>query len=245
MLCSGWLKPSRTCISARFPICRIRRCSARPLPSASPSGLRCDVIRKLLPPRIRAATSFAARSGVVVMPSVCPSSAATRHLLPASRGEGLRLGLARSMYPAHLVNQSLSVPRPTQCRASRRERAKRVEGLRAVRHSRLPLILLDVREQLLDAPCPRRRFVVAEFELGCDAQVDALAEEVTDAAALCAQLLHDLLRLVFLETADIHPRQAQVGADLDLGHGNHCQAVVFEVAPEDLDERVAEVFADA
>src|SRR5881394_979272 len=41
----------------------MRRCRARPLPRASPSGLRCEVIRKLRPARMRSATSRAARSG--------------------------------------------------------------------------------------------------------------------------------------------------------------------------------------
>src|SRR3981081_3168896 len=42
-------------------------CSARPLPSASPSGLRWEVMRKFLPERIRSATSCASVSIVVVV----------------------------------------------------------------------------------------------------------------------------------------------------------------------------------
>src|SRR5262249_6196712 len=62
---SAALNPSRTCTRASLPIWRIRRCSARPLPSASPSGLRCEVMRKLRPSRMRSATCCAARSGLV------------------------------------------------------------------------------------------------------------------------------------------------------------------------------------
>src|SRR5437773_541501 len=67
MLYSARLNPSRTCIAAVLPSRRIRRCSPRPLPRASPSGLRCEVIRKLRPLRTRSATSFAAFSGFVIL----------------------------------------------------------------------------------------------------------------------------------------------------------------------------------
>src|SRR2546423_5957786 len=66
MLCSAELNPSRTCTCASLPSWRMRRCRARPLPRASPSGLRCEVMRKLRPARMRSATSFAARSGFIV-----------------------------------------------------------------------------------------------------------------------------------------------------------------------------------
>src|SRR5262249_16673603 len=62
---SAALNPSRTCTRASLPIWRIRRCSASPLPSASPSGLRCEVMRKVRPARMRSATCCAARSGLV------------------------------------------------------------------------------------------------------------------------------------------------------------------------------------
>src|SRR4051794_41071185 len=65
MLRSGLPKPSRTCTFASLPSWRMRRCRARPLPSASPSGLRCEVMRKLRPPRIRSATARAPSSGFV------------------------------------------------------------------------------------------------------------------------------------------------------------------------------------
>src|SRR5436305_5190922 len=67
---SAALNPSRTCTRASLPICRMRRCRARPLPSASPSGLRCEVMRKLRPARMRSATSRAAASGFVVVVGV-------------------------------------------------------------------------------------------------------------------------------------------------------------------------------
>src|ERR1041385_5154827 len=70
MLCSALPKPSRTCTLALLPIARISPCSARPLPSASPSGLRCEVMRKLRPARMRSATSRAAASGFVVVVGV-------------------------------------------------------------------------------------------------------------------------------------------------------------------------------
>src|SRR5437867_9540929 len=57
-------------MAAVLPSRRMRRCNPSPLPRASPSGLRCDVIRKLRPARTRSATSWAAVSGVIVMPSV-------------------------------------------------------------------------------------------------------------------------------------------------------------------------------
>src|ERR1051325_3283931 len=63
MLRSAAPKPSRTCTRACLPICRMRRCRASPLPSASPSGLRCEVMRKLRPARMRSATCWAPRSG--------------------------------------------------------------------------------------------------------------------------------------------------------------------------------------
>src|SRR5438132_6854216 len=66
MLCSGLLKPSRTNTLASLPSLRMIFCSAIPLPSASPSGLRCDVMRKRRPARMRSATSRAALSGFVV-----------------------------------------------------------------------------------------------------------------------------------------------------------------------------------
>src|SRR5256885_377903 len=67
MLYSARLNPSRTCIAAFLPRRRMRRCSPRPLPRASPSGLRCEVIRKLRPLRTRSATSLAAFSGFVIL----------------------------------------------------------------------------------------------------------------------------------------------------------------------------------
>src|SRR5256885_13768586 len=66
MLCSEGVNPSRTCMRALLPICRISRCSARPLRRASPSGLRCDVMRKLRPARMRSATSLDAMSGLLI-----------------------------------------------------------------------------------------------------------------------------------------------------------------------------------
>src|SRR5260221_5518645 len=66
MFSSGLPKPSRTCTWASLPSWRMRRCRARPLPSASPSGLRCEVIRKLRPLRLRSATARAPSSGWVV-----------------------------------------------------------------------------------------------------------------------------------------------------------------------------------
>src|SRR5450432_3216455 len=63
MFMSGFAKPSRTTIFDCLPSLRISRCSAIPLPRASPSGLRCDVMRKLWPARMRSATSRAATSG--------------------------------------------------------------------------------------------------------------------------------------------------------------------------------------
>src|SRR5205823_576044 len=65
MLRSAAPKPSRTCTRACLPSWRMRRCSARPLPSASPSGLRCEVMRKLRPARMRSATCCAPRSGFI------------------------------------------------------------------------------------------------------------------------------------------------------------------------------------
>src|SRR5438552_7298872 len=67
MLCSGLLNPSRTKMLASLPSLRMIFCSAMPLPRASPSGLRWEVIRKRRPARMRSATSAAAKSGFVVV----------------------------------------------------------------------------------------------------------------------------------------------------------------------------------
>src|ERR1700737_1764157 len=66
MLKSARLNPSRTCMAAVLPRRRISRCNPSPLPRASPSGLRWEVIRKLRPLRMRSATSRAALSGLVI-----------------------------------------------------------------------------------------------------------------------------------------------------------------------------------
>src|SRR2546425_1144569 len=66
MLWSGFENPSRTVTRALLPSLRINPCRAMPLPRASPSGLRCEVMRKLRPSRMRAPTSAAAVSGLVV-----------------------------------------------------------------------------------------------------------------------------------------------------------------------------------
>src|SRR5260370_875794 len=67
MLYSARLNPSRTCIATVLPRRRMSRCSPRRWPRASPSGLRCEVIRKLRPLRTRSATSLAAFSGFVIL----------------------------------------------------------------------------------------------------------------------------------------------------------------------------------
>src|SRR5581483_2031567 len=127
MLASAGWKPSRTCIDADLPRWRMRRCSPSPLPSASPSGLRCEVIRKLRPERMRSATARAASGRFVAM------------------------------------------------------------------------ILLDLLQQRFDAAGARRCFVVAKVELGSDAEVDPLPQEVTDASALGVQVAGDLQRLLLIE----------------------------------------------
>src|ERR1700682_1566309 len=67
MFISGLAKPSRTWTLASLPSWRMRRCSARPLPRASPSGLRCEVMRKLRPERMRSATARMPSSGLFVV----------------------------------------------------------------------------------------------------------------------------------------------------------------------------------
>src|SRR5207245_5456685 len=107
------------------------------------------------------------------------------------------------------------------------------------------VFLLDLLQKRFDASGAGRRLVVTEIELGRKSQTNALTEEVANPAALRVQINGDLLRLLFVQSADEDARQMQIRAHLHLGHRHHRQAAVFQIAPEDFADAAADGATDA
>src|SRR5438105_6896133 len=217
---------------------------------------------------MRSATSCAAVSGVVVMPSVArhrcgrvarssrpPATPFPRYARDDSGSRFVILLLdllqKRSATSCAAVSGVVVMPSVARHRCGRVARSSRPPATPFPRYarddsgSRFVLLLLDLLQKRLDASRARARLVITKFEVRSNAQSNSLSEKMAHAAALRVEIACDPFRLVRIQTADEHTRKAQIGRHFNIGDRNHRQAAVFEIVTKDFDQRLAHGLANS